>query len=76
MNKQVKTLQSIVKNLTKEQDRLNAVIDTYDEQRDNLSYADLLSEHGEKLTEFIDMLAQAENDLSSVVAFIKKALKL
>ena len=76
MNKQVKTLQSIVKNLTKEQDRLNAVIDTYDEQRDNLSYADLLSEHGEKLTEFIDMLAQAENDLSGVVAFIKKAMKM
>ena len=76
MNKQQKTLLSIKFNLSKEQDRLNDVIDHFDEVRDNLSYADLLSEHGAKLTEFLDVLTIAENQLADVIEYIKKAMKL
>ena len=76
MNKQQKTLLSIKFNLSKEQDRLNDVIDHFDEVRDNLSYADLLSEHGAKLTEFLDVLTIAENQLADVIECIKKALKM
>ena len=76
MNKQQKTLLSIAKNLSKEQDRLNDVIDHFDEVRDNLSYADLLSEHGARLTEFLDVLTIAENQLADVIECIKKAMKL
>lgn len=47
MNKHAKTLLTIAFNLTKEQDRLNGVIDAYQEARDNLSYAALFSETGE-----------------------------
>lgn len=75
MNKQVKTLQSIVKNLTKEQDRLNDVIDAYQEARDNLSYAALFSETGEILKDLLDVLCVAEDYIANARTLIQKVAK-
>ena len=75
MNKQVKTLQSIVKNLTKEQDRSNVVIDAYQEACDNLSYAALFSETGEILKDLLDVLCVAEDYIANARTLIQKVAK-
>lgn len=75
MNKHAKTLLAIAFNLTKEQDRLNVVIDAYQEARDNLSYAALFSETGESLNDLLDMLDVAENHIANARTLIQKVAK-
>ena len=75
MNKHAKTLLAIAFNLTKEQDRLNVVIDAYHEARDNLSYAALFSETGESLNDLLDVLCVAEDHIATARTLIQKVAK-